>query len=210
MSFVTIARIYRELFQQSSPTTLSKEGGNMSRIGYARVSTKDQNLDSQIDVLEKYGCQRVFSEKVSGRKYKRTELERCLDYLREGDTLVITKLDRLGRTTKQLIELSNYLNDNGVELEIIDMDINTKDAMGKMFFTMMSAFAELETNLLGERTKKGLEAARLRGRKGGRPRISKEKEAMIKSLYASKKYTGEEISKMVNVSRMTVYRVIKK
>lgn len=78
----------------------------MAEIGYARVSTKEQNLDSQIDVLKAYGCERIFSEKVSGRKYKRTELDNCLDYMRDGDTLVITKLDRLGRTTKQLIELS--------------------------------------------------------------------------------------------------------
>ena len=138
----------------------------MSKIGYARVSTRDQNLNSQIDTLNKYGCDRIFSEKVSGKKYKRTELDKCLDYLREGDTLVITKLDRLGRTTKQLIELSQYLDEKNIDLEIIDMNINTKDAMGKMFFTMMSAFAELEANLLSERTKKGLESARSRGRMG--------------------------------------------
>ena|SRR5699024_4918594 len=181
----------------------------MSKIGYARVSTQNQNLDSQIDMLKNYGCDRIFSEKISGRKYKRTELDKCLDYMREGDTLVLTKLDRLGRTTKQLIELSQYLEEQGIDLEIIDMNINTKDAMGKMFFTMMSAFAELEANLLSERTKKGLNAARARGRKGGRPKISDEKVAMIKSLYHSKEYTGEEIAKMTKVSRSTVYRVVK-
>lgn len=181
----------------------------MAKIGYARVSTKDQSLNSQIDVLQESGCERIYSEKVSGRKYNRTELDRCLDYIRDGDTLVITKLDRLGRTTKQLIELSQYLEDKGVDLEIVDMNINTRDAMGKMFFTMMSAFAELEANLLSERTKKGLASARARGRKGGRPGIREEKKEMIKSLYDSEKYTGEEISKMANVSRTTVYKVIK-
>lgn len=181
----------------------------MAKIGYARVSTKDQNLDSQIDVLKDYGCDRIFSEKVSGRKYNRTELDKCLDYMREDDTLIITKLDRLGRTTKQLIELSQYLEDHDIDLEIIDMNINTKDAMGKMFFTMMSAFAELEANLLSERTKKGLASARARGRKGGRPSISKDKAQMIKSLYKSKKHTGEEIAKMAGVSRGTVYRVVR-
>src|SRR5690625_5542321 len=140
----------------------------MAKVGYARVSTRDQNLNSQIDALKSVGCERIFSEKVSGRKFKRTELDNCLDYLRDGDTLVITKLDRLGRTTKQLIELSQHLEDNGIDLEIIDMNINTKDAMGKMFFTMMSGFAELEANLLSERTKKGLESARSRGKKIGR------------------------------------------
>ena len=181
----------------------------MSKIGYARVSTRDQNLNSQIDVLNEYGCNRIFSEKVSGKKYKRTELDKCLDYLREGDTLVITKLDRLGRTTKQLIELSQYLDEKNIDLEIIDMNINTKDAMGKMFFTMMSAFAELEANLLSERTKKGLESARSRGRMGGRPKTSKDKVEMITSLYESKKYTINEIIRMTGVSRGTIYNVIK-
>lgn len=180
----------------------------MAKIGYARVSTRDQNLDSQIDMLKTVGCDRIFSEKVSGRKFKRTELDNCLDYLRDDDTLVITKLDRLGRTTKQLIELSQHLEDNGIDLEIIDMNINTKDAMGKMFFTMMSGFAELEANLLSERTKKGLESARSRGRVGGRPRINQEKVNMIVSLYHSKTYTINEIMKMTGVSKGTIYNVI--
>lgn len=182
----------------------------MSKIGYARVSTKDQNLDSQIDVLMEYGCEHIFSEKVSGRKFKRTELDKCLDYMREGDTLVITKLDRLGRTTKQLIELAQHLEDNAIDLEIIDMNIKTQDAMGKMFFTMMSAFAELEANLLSERTKKGLDSARARGRRGGRPKIPQHKEKMIISLYNSKEYTINEIIKMTGVSRGTIYNVINK
>src|SRR5699024_977279 len=101
-------------------------------------------------------------------KTKRTELDKCLDYLREGDILVIYKLDRLGRTTKQLIELSQWLDDNSIDLHIIDMNVSTKDEMGKMFFTMMSAFAELEANLLSERTKRELEAQRERKRKCGR------------------------------------------
>src|SRR5699024_12289389 len=101
---------------------------------------------------------------------------------------VITKLDRLGRTTKQLIELSQYLDENEIDLEIIDMNINTKDAMGKMFFTMMSAFAELEANLLRERTKKDLATARARGKMEGRPRLTKDKREKVVSLYESKKY----------------------
>lgn len=181
----------------------------MAKIGYARVSTRDQSLDGQIDTLKEYGCERIFSEKVSGRKVKRTELDKCLDYLREGDVLVIYKLDRLGRTTKQLIELAQWLETNDIELQIIDMNINTKDAMGKMFFTMMSAFAELEANLLSERTKKGLESARARGRKGGRPKVSDDKRRMVKFLYDEQKLTGEEIAKRTGVSRTSVYRIIK-
>lgn len=181
----------------------------MAKVGYARVSTRDQSLDSQIDALEKYGCERIFSEKVSGRRKKRTELDKCLDYLRDGDTLVIYKLDRLGRTTKQLIELSQWLDDNNIDLQIIDMNISTNDAMGKMFFTMMSAFAELEANLLSERTKKGLESARARGNKGGRKSMPQEKKDYIKHLYDTKKYTGKEIAKKAQVSRDTVYRILR-
>ncbi|EJE17497.1 recombinase family protein [Staphylococcus epidermidis] len=181
----------------------------MAKIGYARVSTRDQSLDGQIDTLNEYGCERIFSEKVSGRKKKRTELDKCLDYLRDGDTLVIYKLDRLGRTTKQLIELSQWLEDNHINLHIIDMNVSTKDAMGKMFFTMMSAFAELEANLLSERTKKGLAAARSRGRKGGRPSLPDYKKREIKFLYDEQKLTGEEIAKRTGVSRSSVYRAIK-
>ncbi|MDT0656342.1 recombinase family protein [Staphylococcus chromogenes] len=182
----------------------------MAKIGYARVSTRDQKLDSQIDSLEQYGCERIFSEKVSGRKQKRSELEKCLDYLRSGDTLVIYKLDRLGRTTKQLIELSQWLEDNNIELEIINMNLNTKDAMGKMFFTMMSAFAELEANLLSERTKKGLEAARARGRKGGRPPIPDRIQRQIIFMYNEEKLTYQQIANEFNISKMSVYRIIKK
>ncbi|TDL33483.1 recombinase family protein [Macrococcoides bohemicum] len=181
----------------------------MAKIGYARVSTQDQKLDSQIDILLEAGCDKIFSEKVSGRKVNRTELDRCLEYLREGDTLVIYKLDRLGRTTKQLIDLSLYFEERGIDLEIVSMNVNTKDAMGKVFFTMMSAFAELEANLISERTKKGLETARLRGRVGGRPPLSESTKEHIRLLYDSKKYTYEEIAKRTGVSTTTVWRTIK-
>ncbi|AQR26674.1 TPA: recombinase family protein [Staphylococcus aureus] len=181
----------------------------MAKVGYARVSTRDQSLDGQIDTLTECGCTKIFSEKVSGRKARRTELDKCLDYLRGGDTLVIYKLDRLGRTTKQLIELSQWLDENNINLQIIDMNISTKDAMGKMFFTMMSAFAELEANLLSERTKKGLAAARSRGRKGGRPPIDSHIKRQIKFLYNEQKMTGNEIAEITGVSRTSVYRVVR-
>ncbi|WP_251522115.1 recombinase family protein [Staphylococcus sp. Marseille-Q6910] len=181
----------------------------MAKIGYARVSTRDQSLDSQTDALIKFGCEKIFSEKVSGRKTKRTELDKCLEYLRDGDTLVIYKLDRLGRTTKQLIELSQWLESNNIDLQIIDMNINTKDAMGKMFFTMMSGFAELEANLLSERTKKGLASARARGKHGGRPRLPDYKRREVLFLYNEQKLTGQEIADQTGVSRTSIYRIIK-
>ncbi|AKL93481.1 TPA: recombinase family protein [Staphylococcus aureus] len=180
-----------------------------TKIGYARVSTRDQSLDSQIDALKSYGCSKIFSEKVSGRKTKRTELDKCLDYLRAGDTLVIYKLDRLGRTTKQLIELAQWLENNDIDLQIINMNISTKDAMGKMFFTMMSAFAELEANLLSERTKKGLESARARGRLGGRPSIPDHKKREVKFLYDEQKMTVAEIATTTKVSQASIYRIVK-
>ncbi len=180
----------------------------MAKVGYARVSTRDQSLDSQIDTLKDYGCDKIFSEKVSGRKTKKTELDKCLEYLREGDILVIYKLDRLGRTTKQLIELAQWLENNKIELQIIDMNINTKDAMGKMFFTMMSAFAELEANLLSERTKKGLASARARGRVGGRPRLPEHKRSEIRYLYNVQKLTGQEVANKTGVTKTTVYRIV--
>src|SRR5699024_12436753 len=139
------------------------------KMCYESVSTKDQSLDGQIDTREEYGCERIFSEKASGRKTKRTELDKCLDYLREGDILVIYKLDRLGRTTKQLIELSQWLDENSIHLHIIDLNVSTKDATGKMFFTMISAFTELEANFLSDRTNNHQLAPGARGRKGGSP-----------------------------------------
>lgn len=187
---------------------MRKEELIIAKVGYARVSTRDQSLDSQIDTLKDYGCDKIFSEKVSGRKTKKTELDKCLEYLREGDILVIYKLDRLGRTTKQLIELAQWLENNNIELQIIDMNINTKDAMGKMFFTMMSAFAELEANLLSERTKKGLASARARGRVGGRPRLPEHKRSEIRYLYNVQKLTGQEVAEKTGVTKTTVYRIV--
>ena len=154
----------------------------MAKIGYARVSTQDQSLDSQIDTLKNFGCSKIFKEKVSGRKTKRSELDKCLEYLREGDTLVVYKLDRLGRTTKQLIELAQWLENNNIELQIIDMNINTK---------------------------KGLASARARGRIGGRPPMPDHKKREIKFLYDEQKMTGEQIAEATGVSRSTVYRVVK-
>lgn len=182
----------------------------MARIGYARVSTLDQSLDSQIDMLKEYECERIFSEKVSGRKERRTELDRCFDYLRSGDTLVVTKLDRLGRTTKQLIGFAEELKERNIELYILDANINTNTAMGKVFFTMMSAFAELEANLLSERTKKGLDSARARGRKGGRPPIDENTKELVRKLYHSREYTINDICRMTEVSKTSVFNIVKR
>lgn len=145
----------------------------MTKIGYARVSTLDQNLDSQLDELKKVGCTKIFQEKASSVK-KRPEFDKCLDYLREGDTLVVWKLDRLGRTTKKLLELIDDLKDRGINLQIITLGVDTSTAAGRLFFTMMAGLAEMERELIRERTNAGLQAARARGRMGGRKPIDEQ------------------------------------
>lgn len=179
----------------------------MAKIGYARVSTISQSLEAQINLLKAEGCIKIFSEKVSGRKSDRDKLDECLKYLREDDVLVVTKIDRLGRTTKQLINLASWLQDHNIELKILDGNFNMNSPLGKMIFTVMSGFAELETDLNRERTIEGLNEARARGRKGGRPRITDDVKNYVMYLYNNTDLSGNEISKKTGVSRSTVYRI---
>ena len=180
----------------------------MTRIGYARVSTFDQNLDSQLDELKKAGCTKIFQEKASSVK-KRPEFEKCLDYLREGDTLVVWKLDRLGRTTKNLLELIDDLKDRGINLQIITLGIDTSTAAGRLFFTMMAGLAEMERELIRERTNAGLQAARSRGRLGGRKKIDSSTLERAYVMYEAK-MTVKDITKILNISRSTFYKYINK
>ena len=139
------------------------------KVGYARVSTFEQDLDLQMDALEKEGCDRIFCDQgESGAKDNRPEWDNCLDHLRKGDTLVVWKLDRASRSTKHLIELAEDLENRGIELRSLKEQIDTASAMGKFFFRMTAAIAELERDIIRERTLAGLAAARSRGRKGGR------------------------------------------
>ena len=135
------------------------------KIGYARVSTQDQNLDMQIDELKKHGCERIYQEKITGTKKDRPELEEMLKTLRSGDTVIVYKLDRISRSTKHLIELSDFFNENNVEFISIQDKIDTSTPMGKFFFRMMASIAELERDIISERTKGGLASARARGKK---------------------------------------------
>ena len=179
----------------------------MTRIGYARVSTLDQNLDSQLDELKKAGCTKIFQEKASSVK-KRQEFEKCLDYLREGDTLVVWKLDRLGRTTKKLLELIDDLKDRGINLQIITLGVDTSTAAGRLFFTMMAGLAEMERELIRERTNAGLQAARSRGRLGGRKQINPDTLHRAYMMYDAK-MTVDDITKTLNISRSTFYKYLK-
>ena len=179
-------------------------------IGYARVSSTDQNLDLQVDALTKAGCGRVFTEKASGALDERPELARMLDHLRDSDTLVVYRLDRLGRNLRHLIDLVGELDTRGVAFRSLSEGIDTGTPGGSFVFHLFGALAEFERELIRERTNAGLAAARARGRKGGRPRkMTPEKIGVARSMYESKEHTLQAIADTVGVSRATLYRTLK-
>src|SRR2546421_10417937 len=166
-------------------------------IGYARVSKNEQNLDLQRDALLKAGCreQNIFTDKITGTKTERIGLDQALTHLREGDTLVVWRLDRLGRSLKHLIETVTKLQQQHIAFQSITENINTSTATGQLIFHIFGALAEFERNLIRERTLAGLEAARARGRLGGRPtlKVTATKVAMAKKLHADKTNTISDI-----------------
>jgi DNA invertase Pin-like site-specific DNA recombinase len=179
-------------------------------IGYARVSTQDQTLNLQKDALEKLGCNKIFTDTASGAKAERIGLEEALEYVREGDTLVVWRLDRLGRSLKHLIETISQLDNRKIGFKSLTENIDTTTSGGKLIFHIFGALAEFERNLTRERTNAGLQAARARGRKGGRPKsLTGKKTAMAQALYNDKNNTVDEICKTLNISRATLYRYIK-
>ena len=176
-------------------------------VGYARVSTQDQKPELQLDALKAAGCKKVFVEKASGAQRERPELTAALEYMRDGDTLVVWKLDRLARSMKQLIETVEGLEEVGVGFSSLTEAIDTTTAGGKLVFHVFGALAEFERSIIRERTRAGLDAARARGRKGGRP--PKLKEADLKAaraMLADKSITVEEVAKHLRVSPATLYR----
>ncbi|OIJ07619.1 resolvase [Anaerobacillus arseniciselenatis] len=178
-------------------------------IGYARVSTKDQSFNIQLDALNKAGCVRIYKEKVTGAKDDREQLNRALETLREGDKFVVYKLDRLARSTLKLLKVAEQLEELGVELISIQDNIDTTTPMGKAMFRMLSVLAELERDMIRERTKSGLEAARVRGRKGGRPKKNSKKVEQALKMYSTKQFTIAEITDATGVSSSTLYRGLK-
>jgi DNA invertase Pin-like site-specific DNA recombinase len=179
-------------------------------IGYARVSTTDQTLDLQKDALEKAGCSKIFTDTASGAKTERTGLDEALNYVRAGDTLVVWRLDRLGRSLNHLIETITGLNNRHIGFKSITESIDTTTSGGKLIFHIFGALAEFERDIIRERTQAGLQAARARGRKGGRPKsLTPKKAQMAQALYMDKNNTIDEISKTLNVSRATLYRYVK-
>ncbi|GMA63793.1 recombinase family protein [Alicyclobacillus fastidiosus] len=179
-------------------------------IGYARVSTQDQHLDLQRDALKQVGCERIYQDVASGAKSERKGLEEALKYLREGDTLVVWKLDRLGRSLKHLIEIVTQLHSRGIGFRSVQESIDTTTPGGKLIFHVFGALAEFEREIIRERTNAGLTAARSRGRLGGRPRVMDDKKIlMAKTLLDDPKNSIDDVCKMLNVSRPTLYRYIK-
>jgi DNA invertase Pin-like site-specific DNA recombinase len=189
---------------------INGEDGYIVKIGYARVSTADQSLDLQLDALHKAGCERIYTEKMSGAKDDRPELAKALEMLREGDTFVVYKLDRLARSTKRLIEVAEQLKEMGVEFISIKDNIDTSTPTGKLMFGMLAVLAEFERDIIRERTIAGLEAARVRGRKGGRPSADKKKVKQALTLYDSQEHTINEIIDLTGISKATLYRELKK
>jgi DNA invertase Pin-like site-specific DNA recombinase len=180
------------------------------KIGYARVSSFDQNLDLQRDALKRAGCDRVIVDKTSGKNTDRPGLKTIKEILRAGDVLVVWRLDRLGRSLKDLIEWVNYLDKQEVALTSLEEAINTSSATGKLVFHIFGALAEFERQLIRERTQAGLAAARVRGRRGGRPKaLNAEKRALAIQLYEEKKIAIKDICELMGISKPTLYTYIK-
>lgn len=180
-------------------------------VGYARVSTEEQTLDLQQDALKNAGCSRLFTDTASGAATERKGLEEALSFLRTGDTLVVWRLDRLGRSLKHLIETIGFLQDKGIGFRSLTESIDTTTSGGKLIFHVFGALAEFERDLIRERTRAGLTAARARGRRGGRPKALSDKQRQIaRQLHADKSNSIADICKTLSVSRATLYRYLQR
>ena len=183
------------------------------KIGYARVSTKYQNLDSQIEALENAGCEKIYQEKISGTTKNRPELDKMIEQFREGDELFVWRLDRLGRSLKNIIDLVLRLSDKGIIIKGITDGVDTSTMNGRLFLNLMASLAEYERELIKERTNVGLQSARARGRLGGRPKgFTKEtirKLIVMRTLYKDLSKAPEEIYEPLGISRATFYRYTK-
>ncbi|MET3952620.1 recombinase family protein [Arthrobacter sp. NPDC058288] len=176
------------------------------RIGYARVSTRDQNLDLQLAALNSAGCDRIFEDTMSGTKAGRPGLAKALEALREGDTLIVWKLDRLGRSVKDLLDFAGGLNERGIGFVSLTDSIDTTTASGRFFFNVMASLAQMERELMVERTQAGLQAAREQGRVGGRKRVMTEAKIRSARKLLSQGTPPKEVAASLGVSVPTLYR----
>jgi len=181
----------------------------MAMVGYARVSTVDQDYNIQIESLTNAGCTRIFSEKKSGTsRNNRTELDLCLDYLREADTLIVTRVDRLARSLRDLQNLVHYLKNEKIELKATEQPIDTSNAAGKAFLDMLGVFAEFETNLRRERQREGIDKAKKEGKYKGRiPTAMAKKDKVIE--LTKKGMMRKSVAEELNISLASVYRILK-
>ncbi|SMC26194.1 Site-specific DNA recombinase [Clostridium acidisoli DSM 12555] len=178
-------------------------------IGYARVSTEEQNLDRQIDILNRAGCNRIYEEKVAGIKKDRPELNKMLDQIRNGDVIIIADLTRLSRSVKDLFSLVEQIEEKGANIKSIKESwVDTTTAQGKLMFTIFAGISQFERDLISQRTIEGLNAARARGKKGGRPKTNDKDIKLAVKMYASKNHSISEITKATGVSKTTLYRYI--
>ena len=180
-------------------------------IGYARISTSDQSLSLQIDCLNEAGCQKIFTDTLSGNKALRPGLEQALAFARQGDTLVVWKLDRLGRSLTHLLQLMETLQKKEVAFKSLSDAIDTSTPMGKMVFAIFGSLAEFELSLMKERTMAGLKAARARGKNGGRKNsLNCEEVSSMLTLYESKKHSVVDICRQMKISRKSFYNYLKR
>jgi DNA invertase Pin-like site-specific DNA recombinase len=202
-----LIRFYRFfIFITSIENLMPKRELQPLRIGYARVSTHDQNLEMQLDALKKTGCKRIFTDKLSGSQVERPGLKEALSQLREADTLVVWKLDRLGRSVKGLVDLVNELETQKVHFQSITDGIDTKTPAGRFFFHVMASLAQMERELIMERTRAGLEAARRQGRVGGRKRQMTDSKVQAARKLLASGTLPQEVAHSLGVSVPTLYR----
>jgi len=184
------------------------------KIGYARVSTKDQSFDLQIDILKEAGCEKIYKEVVSGAKTERKVLNELLENIRLGDVLIVYKLDRLGRSLKDLVDIISKLQKSEVGFQSLNDPIDTTTPQGRLVFNIFASLAEFERELIRERTNAGLSAARARGKKGGRPKgLSKEAESTAcaaDTLYREKKLSVQEIADKLGIAKSTLYSYLRR
>lgn len=187
---------------------MTKSNGKV--FAYARVSTQDQNLNRQIDKLTEYGVHKsdIYKEKITGTKKSRPELDRLLNDVEAGDKIIITELARLGRSTRDLMNISEQLETKGVELHSLKENIDTTTSTGKAMFGMLSVMAQFERDIISERTHEGLKSARARGRVGGRPKISSKDIERALILYDSKDLSINDICELVGISKPTLYKYV--
>jgi DNA invertase Pin-like site-specific DNA recombinase len=180
----------------------------MAIVGYARVSSVGQKLDIQIEKLQGYGCEKIFEEKVSGTTANRIQLQQCLDYLREGDSLVITKLDRLARSTFHLTQIANFLEEKKIDFVVLDQKIDTSTPTGKLLFNMLASIAEFETEIRKERQLEGIEKAKFKGVKFGAKKKLTEEEVEQMTQERESGVLVKNLAKKYGISIPSVYRLI--